>query len=94
MVTLILLLLKMRGVVRGRNRSIDINTGDSHLDRIVESVLAQQTQTQSPKLKMKMIIVLAAVLACVYAAPYEPSKVATILRYDNDNIGVDGYNFA
>lgn len=39
---------------------------------------------------MKMIIVLAAVLALAVAAP---SKDAQTLRYENDNIGVDGYKY-
>lgn len=41
-----------------------------------------------------MIIVLAAIVACVIAAPAEDPKDATVLKYENDNIGVDGYNFA
>lgn len=43
---------------------------------------------------MKMIIVLAAVLAMAIAAPYDDSKNAQILKYQNDNIGVEGYNYA
>lgn len=41
-----------------------------------------------------MIIIFAAVLAIALAAPIDDSKDAQILKYDNDNIGVDGYNFA
>lgn len=44
--------------------------------------------------KMKMSIVFVAVLAVALAAPIDDSKNAQILRYENDNIGVDGYNFA
>ncbi|XP_023172388.2 endocuticle structural protein SgAbd-6-like [Drosophila hydei] len=29
-----------------------------------------------------------------FAAPLDDSKSAQVLRYDNDNIGVGGYNFA
>lgn len=43
---------------------------------------------------MKMFIVFAAVLALALAAPVDDSKNAQILRYENDNIGVDGYKFA
>lgn len=43
---------------------------------------------------MKMILVLAAVLALAVAAPYDSSKTAQILKYTNDNIGVEGYNYA
>ncbi|KAJ6633498.1 Flexible cuticle protein 12 [Pseudolycoriella hygida] len=43
---------------------------------------------------MKMIIVFAVVLAVALAAPVDDSQNAQILKYENDNIGVDGYNFA
>lgn len=43
---------------------------------------------------MKMIVVFAAVLAIALAAPIDDSKDAQILRYENDNIGVDGYKFS
>lgn len=42
---------------------------------------------------MKMIIVLAAVLAMAIAAPYDDSKNAQVLKYNNDNIGVDKYAY-
>lgn len=42
---------------------------------------------------MKMFIVFAVVIAAVLAAPVEDPKDATILRYNSDNIGIDGYNF-
>jgi hypothetical protein len=52
---------------------------------------------------MKFLIVFALVVATVLAAP--PKQTArqsraasdaetTILKYENDNIGIDGYNFA
>jgi len=44
-------------------------------------------------LKMKTIIVLAALVAVALSAAVD-SKNAQILRYENDNIGVDGYKFA
>lgn len=43
---------------------------------------------------MKMIIVFVTIVACALAAPAEDPKDATVLKYENDNIGVDGYNFA
>jgi len=43
---------------------------------------------------MKFAIVLAALIAVALAAPLDDSKNAQILRYENDNIGVDGYKFA
>lgn len=42
------------------------------------------------------IFALCALLCCamqLQAAPLDDSQQATILRYDNDNIGTDGYNF-
>lgn len=42
---------------------------------------------------MKFLVIFAAVLALAIAAPVDDSKT-TILKYENDNIGVDGYNFA
>ncbi|XP_017048560.1 endocuticle structural protein SgAbd-6 [Drosophila ficusphila] len=32
-------------------------------------------------------------VSSICAAPLDDSQHATILRYDNDNIGTDGYNF-
>lgn len=32
-------------------------------------------------------------ISSLSAAPLDDSQHATILRYDNDNIGTDGYNF-
>lgn len=43
---------------------------------------------------MKFAIVFAALMAVALAAPLDSSKDAQILRYESDNIGVDGYNFA
>lgn len=40
------------------------------------------------------IVVFAALVAYAYAAPQSRDADATILKYDSDNIGVDGYNFA
>lgn len=50
---------------------------------------------------MKFLVVLVAVIAVALAAPapqrrsqVDTSANAQILKYENDNIGVDGYNFA
>ncbi|XP_055387444.1 flexible cuticle protein 12-like [Condylostylus longicornis] len=43
---------------------------------------------------MKYAIVFAALFAVALAAPLDDPANAQVLRYDNDNIGVDGYNFA
>lgn len=44
---------------------------------------------------MKILIVLATVTALALAAPAsDDSANAQILKYENDNIGIDGYNFA
>ncbi|XP_055846575.1 flexible cuticle protein 12-like [Episyrphus balteatus] len=43
---------------------------------------------------MKFVIVFAAFFAVALAAPLDSAQDAQILRYDNDNIGVDGYNYA
>lgn len=43
---------------------------------------------------MKTIAVFALIIAAALAAPLDDSKNAQILKYDNDNIGVDGYKFA
>lgn len=40
------------------------------------------------------IAFVAALIVAVVAKPLDDSKTATILRYENDNIGVDGYKFA
>ncbi|KAL4707616.1 hypothetical protein ACJJTC_014721 [Scirpophaga incertulas] len=44
--------------------------------------------------KMKSFIVLALFVAAALAAPAGPDADAQVLRYDSDNIGVDGYNYA
>ncbi|CAG9795414.1 unnamed protein product [Diatraea saccharalis] len=41
---------------------------------------------------MKSFIVLACLVAAALAVPVDP-KDATIVRYDSDNIGVDGYKY-
>lgn len=43
---------------------------------------------------MKFIIAFAALTAVCLAAPVDDSSNAQILRYENDNIGIGGYNFA
>lgn len=41
------------------------------------------------------IVVFAVCVATVaLAAPLDDPKTATVLRYENDNIGIDGYKFA
>lgn len=43
---------------------------------------------------MKFAIVFVALLVAVVAKPIDDSKDAVILKYENDNIGIDGYRFA
>ncbi|TKX27925.1 flexible cuticle protein 12-like [Spodoptera litura] len=43
---------------------------------------------------MKSFIVLALFVAAAVAAPASPDADAVVVRYDSDNIGVDGYNYA
>ncbi|KAJ3653979.1 hypothetical protein Zmor_013197 [Zophobas morio] len=43
---------------------------------------------------MKLISALAVLVACAAAAPQRDSKDAVIVKYESDNIGLDGYNFA
>lgn len=43
---------------------------------------------------MKYFIVLAIIVGAALAAPADDPKDATVLRYENDNIGIDGYKFA
>jgi hypothetical protein len=43
---------------------------------------------------MKFFIVLAALFALALSKPLDDSQNAQILRYENDNIGIDGYKFA
>lgn len=40
------------------------------------------------------IIAFAALVAVAVAAPQNRDADAVVLKYDSDNIGVDGYNFA
>ncbi|CAH0702666.1 unnamed protein product [Spodoptera exigua] len=42
---------------------------------------------------MKSFIVLALFVAAAVAAPANPDADAVVVRYDSDNIGVDGYNY-
>lgn len=51
-------------------------------------------QTKQPNFaKMKLSIVFFAVIAVVLAAPLDDDKNAQVLRYESDNIGIDGYKF-
>lgn len=43
---------------------------------------------------MKFAIVFVTLLVAVIAKPLDDSKNAVILKYENDNIGIDGYKFA
>lgn len=43
---------------------------------------------------MRFIVVFAAIVAASLAAPVDDSSNAQILRYENENIGIDGYKFA
>lgn len=43
---------------------------------------------------MKSFIVFAVLIVAALAAPLDDSKNAQILKYENDNIGIGGYNFA
>lgn len=43
---------------------------------------------------MKYYIVFAVVIVAALSAPLDESKDAVVLKYENDNIGVDGYKFA
>ncbi|KXJ75907.1 hypothetical protein RP20_CCG010767 [Aedes albopictus] len=42
---------------------------------------------------MKLFMVLAAVLAIALAAPPQDERDAHITKYENDNLGLDGYRF-
>lgn len=43
---------------------------------------------------MKFAVVFAALFALALAGPIDQSRGATVLRYENDNIGVEGYKWA
>ncbi|KAG4077567.1 hypothetical protein HA402_002994 [Bradysia odoriphaga] len=42
---------------------------------------------------MKVIIIFAALFAAVLAAPVDDSNVAQVLRYENDNVGLEGFKY-
>ncbi|CAG9771908.1 unnamed protein product [Ceutorhynchus assimilis] len=42
---------------------------------------------------MKVVIALFALVAVAVAAPQNPDAAAQVLKYESENIGVDGYNF-
>lgn len=43
---------------------------------------------------MKFIVIFALAVTVCLAAPVDDSANAQILRYENENIGIDGYKFA
>ncbi|XP_077283202.1 endocuticle structural protein SgAbd-6-like [Arctopsyche grandis] len=43
---------------------------------------------------MKLAIFFVVFITAALAAPQQDPKQATIIRYENDNIGLEGYNFA
>lgn len=60
-----------------------------------ESVPYQWAQFKLNLYKMRFIVVLfAVIIGSVLAGTLNDPKLAETLRYENDNIGVDGYNFA
>ncbi|XP_058460930.1 flexible cuticle protein 12-like [Malaya genurostris] len=42
---------------------------------------------------MRTIVVFFALLIAAFAAPVDDSRSAQILKYDSENIGIDGYRF-
>lgn len=44
--------------------------------------------------QLLQFVVLALFVAAALAAPANPDADAQVLRYDSDNIGVGGYNYA
>ncbi|XP_059052933.1 flexible cuticle protein 12-like [Achroia grisella] len=62
---------------------------------IIRSITFQQSQDPKNHSKMKSFIVLAVLVAAAVAAPAAggPDSTAQILRYDSNNIGVDGYSY-
>lgn len=57
-------------------------------------VLQRKFYIKLSTLKMKMFIVFAICIAAALAAPADDPKDAVVLKYENDNIGIDGYKFA
>lgn len=55
-------------------------------------MLGSEIQKKNLDITMKFAVVFAAVLAVAVAAPVE-EKDAHIVQYQNDNQGIDGYNF-
>ncbi|XP_055846576.1 flexible cuticle protein 12-like [Episyrphus balteatus] len=66
------------------------------LDRCNQNVIIQLSQRQLKiNLKMKFVIVFSALFAVAMCASVpQDSAHAEVLRYDNDNIGVEGYKYA
>lgn len=54
----------------------------------------QKTSKKTSKMKFIAIVIIAIVATVAVAAPLDDSKDAVVLKYENDNIGIDGYNFA
>lgn len=42
---------------------------------------------------MKFALVFAAIFAVALAAPLDDPQHATVLKYENDNIGLEGYKY-
>lgn len=67
---------------------------ESWVQYCAESVLRRSTSKKPPFFrKMKFAIAFAAVLAVALAAPPQDERDAQITKYENDNLGVDGYRF-
>lgn len=66
-----------------------------HSQKVItcQFVLSCATNVKTKNLKMKFALVFAAILAVALALPVDP-KDATVLKYENDNIGIGGYNWA
>ncbi|CAH0605472.1 unnamed protein product [Chrysodeixis includens] len=76
---------------RTTNKYINVRNFEiEHSHRYILFSATTSTHLQPPK--MKSFIVFALFVAVAVAAPAD--KDAVVLRYDSDNIGVDGYNYA
>ena len=77
----------MAGIQRD---SISAQVSSSHTDP-----LDSYSEPQSIKVTMKTAVILFAVLALALAAPQGPrdDSQTTVVRYVNDNNGIDNYHF-
>lgn len=81
-----------------RLRSLNCRATHHYTHLFVEMLFSSSSsscvQIATVAIIVTIVVTICCTTSCAYAAPLDDPKHATVLRYENDNIGLDGYKFA